>query len=173
MSADAGAAKAEGAAGKKLDLGKILLPLFALLNFAVLGGGAFLVYSSTIGYHHPSVREPAAFKELEKAREGKGFGDAVLYTMPVFTANLAGAPRRMIRIEMTFDMLDKEGFEEIVRSNPVVRDEIMRILNRKTFDEIETIQGKLFLKDQIAVTLNKNFKSGVIKDIYFNEFLVQ
>jgi flagellar protein FliL len=97
----------------------------------------------------------------------------VLYTMPVFTVNLAGQPRRLIRVEMTFEMLDKEGFEEIVRNSPLARDEIMRILNRTTFDDIETIQGKLSLKDKIAVTLNESFKAGVVKDIYFNDFIVQ
>ncbi|RYZ69321.1 MAG: hypothetical protein EOP05_15020 [Proteobacteria bacterium] len=70
-------------------------------------------------------------------------------------------------------MLDKDGFEEIVRNSPAARDAIMRILNRKSFDDVETIQGKLFLKDQISVALNEAMKAGVVKDIYFNEFLVQ
>jgi len=93
--------------------------------------------------------------------------------MPAFTVNLAGSPQRLIRVEMTFEMLDKDGFEEIVRNSPRARDEIVRILNAKTFDDVETIQGKLFLKDQIAVALNQSMKSGVVKDIFFNEFLVQ
>jgi flagellar FliL protein len=171
--AEAAGGNAEGQSGKKLDLGKILLPIFAVLNFAGLGGGAFLVYKSTLGFHRPMIREPAAFEELKKERERMGFSEAVLYTMPVFTVNLAGSPRRLVRVEMTFDMLDKDGFEEIVRNSPAARDQIVRILNRKTFDDLETIQGKLFLKDQIAVALNQSLHKGVVKDIYFNEFLVQ
>lgn len=164
----------EGQGGKKFDLGKIMLPLFAVLNLGVVGGGAFLAYQGTLGYHPPTLREPAALAELKKDRKAVLVGDEkVLYTMPPFTVNLAGQPRRLIRVEMTFEMLDKEGFEEIVRNNPRARDEIVRILNSKKFDDVETIQGKLFLKDQIAVTLNQTLKSGVIKDIYFNDFLVQ
>jgi flagellar protein FliL len=96
-----------------------------------------------------------------------------MYTMPGFVVNLAGSPRRLMKVEMTFEMLDKDGFEEIVRNSPSARDAIVRILNRKTFDDVETIQGKLFLKDQISVALNQAMKAGVVKDIYFNEFLVQ
>lgn len=155
------------------NFGKLLLPLFAAVNLAVVGGGAFLVWKSTLGWHSPVTREPAAFEELKKERKVGEPGESLLYTMPAFTVNLMGLPHRLIRVEMTFEMLDKEGFEEIVRNGPVVRDSIVRILNRKSFDEIETIQGKLFLKDQIAVTLNQGFKVGVVKDIYFNQFLVQ
>jgi flagellar FliL protein len=167
------APKGDAPAKKGLDLGKILLPLFAVINLAVVGGGGFLAFKATLGWHPPVAREPAAIKELKAEREKAGIGEGVAFTMPSFTVNLAGTPRRYIRVEMTIEMLDKEGYEEIVRNNPVARDQIVRILNRKTFDDIETIQGKLYLKDQIALALNETMKEGVVKDIYFSEFLVQ
>lgn len=159
--------------GGTSGLGRFLLPLFTVVNLIAIGGGAFLVYKATLGFDPPVLREPAAFEELMEERDREKISDPVLYTMTPFTVNLAGTPRRLIRVEMTFEMLDKEGFEEIVRNSAPVRDAIVRILNAKTFGEIETIQGKLFLKDQIAVTLNESLRAGVVKDIYFNEFLVQ
>lgn len=164
------AAKPEKKAGG--GIGKLVVPLIALTNIAVSGGGLMLTYKSTLGYEAPSIEEPSA-EEFKKERKLASVSEPVQYTMPGFTVNLNGSPRRLIRIEMTFEMLDSEGFEEIVRNSPRARDAIVRILNRKTFDEIETIQGKLFLKDQIAVALNQTMRAGVIKDIYFNEFLVQ
>jgi flagellar FliL protein len=152
---------------------KLMLPLFILLNFSVLGAGAFLTYQATLGWVPPSVREPAAIQDLKLTRETEGVRDSVLYTMPTFTVNLEGQPRRIIRVTLTLEMLDKDGFEEIVRNSPAARDSIVRILNAKTYDDIETIQGKLFLKDQIAVTLNRSLAQGVVKDVYFGEFLVQ
>lgn len=165
-------AQGDGQSGKS-KLAKLLLPVFAVVNLLMVGGGAFLIYQATLAYEPPVMREPAAFAELKKSREASDPSEPVLYTMPSFTVNLAGNPQRLIRVEMTFEMLDKKGFEEIVRNSPAVRDSIVRILNAKTFDELETIQGKLFLKDQIAVNLNQSFEEGVVKDIYFNEFLVQ
>ena len=165
-------APAAGPAPKK-NLGKFVPILLALINLGVCGAGAFLVFKSTLGYQYPSVREPAAFEALQKQRKDAELEGSVIYTLPTFTLNLSGTPRRLISVEMSLEMLDKEGFEEIVRNSPAARDQIMRILNRKTFDDLETIQGKLFLKDQIAVALNQSMKKAVVKDIFFTQFIVQ
>lgn len=162
----------EGGA-KKFDAKKLALPLFIVANLAVLGAGSFMTYQATLGWVRPSVREPAALEQLKAERETEGVRDSVLYTMPTFTVNLDGQPKRLIRVSLTLEMLDKDGFEEVVRNSPAARDSIVRILNSKTYDDVETIQGKLFLKDQIAVTLNKSLKDGVVKDVYFSDFLVQ
>jgi flagellar FliL protein len=169
---DAAKAAAAGGGGPS-KLAKLALPLFALFNLVVLGGGTFLTYQATLGWVPPAVREPAAIERLKFDRETEGVRDSVLYTMPTFTVNLDGQPRRIVRVTLTLEMLDKDGFEEVVRNSPAARDSIVRILNSKTYDEIETIQGKLFLKDQIAVTLNRSLDEGVVKDVYFGEFLVQ
>jgi len=167
------AASAEGQAPPKKNLGKFLPLLFAVINLGVCGFGSFLIYKSTLGYEYPKMREPAAVDALQKQRKDVDTQGAILYTLPTFTLNLAGTPRRLISVEMSLEMLDKEGFEEIVRNSPAARDQIMRILNRKTFDDLETIQGKLFLKDQIAVALNQSMKKAVVKDIYFSQFIIQ
>ncbi|MGZ3722840.1 MAG: flagellar basal body-associated FliL family protein [Bdellovibrionales bacterium] len=49
----------------------------------------------------------------------------------------------------------------------------MRILNGKAFNDVETVQGKLHLKNQIISDLNQSLKKGVVKNVYFNELVVQ
>jgi flagellar FliL protein len=49
----------------------------------------------------------------------------------------------------------------------------MRILNGKTFEDVETVQGKLHLKNQIVAQLNSELKKGVVKNVYFSELVVQ
>jgi flagellar FliL protein len=178
MAADKDPAEKADGAGKtrqKFDPKMILGALLILLNFGGLGVGAFVVYKGTLGVERPVLREPAAMDELKKERkENEKDGlSSLTYTMAPFTVNLSGNPQRIIRVEMTLEMLDEEGFEEVVRLGPQARDSIVKILNLKEFSDLETIQGKLFLKDQIAVTLNQSLKSGVVKDIYFSDFVVQ
>lgn len=158
---------------KKFDTGKIVGILMAVANLGVLGGGAFLTYQNTMGYQPDVLREPAALEALKAERESNEQQSSINYTLPPFTVNLAGYPRRLVRVEMTLEMLDESGFEEVVQLNPAARDAIVRILNAKEFKDLETIQGKLFLKDQIAVTLNQHLKDGVVKDIFFSDFVVQ
>ena len=168
------AAPADG--GSKSAIGdkiKALLPLmFIVLNLGVASTGAYFVFLSTVGWTYPALTEEEEAKELGKAREEKK-ESPIMYTMDKFTVNLDGTPRRIIQTEISVEMLDGKGFEEVVTLGGQARDSIVKLLNGKSFSDVETIQGKLFLKDQIASTLNQLLHNGVVKDVYFSQFVVQ
>lgn len=172
--------KAEGGAEKKkLPMGMILQVVFAIANLGVTGLGAFWVYKSTLGWHSPSITETQLSEqrqvELEDSETEGAEAGPLIYTMDKFTVNLAGEPKRSIRIEVNLEMLGKDGFEEVINpdNRAKARDRIVRVLNDKTFAELESIQGKLFLKDRIATELNGILDKGVVKDVYFSDFVVQ
>ena len=100
----------EGQPKKKINFVKILGFVMIAGNFAVVGGGAYLTYQNTMGFKAPVLREPAAYQQLKAERESSD-QPAINYTLPPFTVNLAGNPRRLVRVEMTLEMLDEEGFE--------------------------------------------------------------
>lgn len=164
---------------KKLPMGMILQLGFVVLNLAVTGLGVYWVYSATLGWHEPSITEQQLAEEKEAAEhkmEAQGAeAGPLVYTMDKFTVNLDGEPKRTIRIEVNLEMLGKDGFEEIINSDnrAKARDSIVKILNGKSFNELESIQGKLFLKDKIAMEVNSILDKGVVKDVYFSEFVVQ
>lgn len=154
------------------DFKKILTFAFMGLNLAVLGFGTYLVYASTLGHQTKVLSNEQAAKELESFEETLR-GDPVLYAMNPFNTNLEGIPRRLIRVDLSLEMMDEEGYEEVIGMAPQARDSIMRILNGKSYDEVETVQGKLQLKNQIVAELNGALKKGVVKNVYFNELVVQ
>ena len=157
---------------EKKDRSGLFKLLFMVVNFAVVGGGAALTYFNTIGYQAPVINE---FTEEAKLQEMRLYMEQnpIVYTMEPFTVNLNGRPKRTIRMEMSIEMLSEEGFEELIREGGKARDEIVNILNTKRFEDLESIQGKLFLKDQIARRVNTYLDKGVVKDIYFSDFVVQ
>ncbi|MCB0421597.1 MAG: flagellar basal body-associated FliL family protein [Bdellovibrionales bacterium] len=157
---------------EKKDLGKLLGIVFAVVNLVVMGGGAFLAFTSTIGYKSPIVTEEELNKELVEFRK-KLQEHAVVFTMPEFNTNLDGLPRRLIRVEVNLEMLDEEGFEEVASLGAEPRDAIMRVFSRKKFFELETVQGKLHLKNEIIGAVNSHLKIGVVKNVYFSKFIVQ
>jgi len=71
-------------------------------------------------------------------------------------------------------MISAQSFEEIMDSEnrAKARDRIVRLLNEKTFSDLESIQGKLFLKDKIVEEVNKVLKVGLVKDVYFTDFVM-
>lgn len=163
--------KAEGS-GKKKDLGKLLGFAFIGINLVGLGVGVFLVYGATLGHHESVLREEQAQKEMEKFEESLR-DEPVLFSLKQFNTNLDGVPRRLIRMEVSLEMLDEEGFEEVVGLGPQARDAIVRVINAKSYADVETVQGKLQLKSQIASELNGFLTTGVVKNVYFSDFVVQ
>lgn len=150
----------------------IFFIIFSTLNVAVLGLGTYIIYASTLGQEaamitEKQMREPANLKE-------KFAQSPMVYTMDKFVVNLAGLPKRTIRIQVNLDMIGPESFQEImdVDNRAKARDKIVRILNEKTFDDLETIQGKLFLKDKIVEDINKILDKGLVKDVYFTDFVM-
>ena len=156
----------------KKDVKKLLTFVFMALNLAVLGTGSYLVYMSTLGVKQASLSNEQAERDLASFEETLR-GDPVLYTMAPFNTNLEGVPRRLVRVELSLEMMDEEGYEEVIGIVPQARDSIMRILNSKTFADIETVQGKLHLKNQVVADLNASLRKGVVKNVYFNELVVQ
>ncbi len=151
---------------------KFIPYIFIGVNILCMSLGLFLVYSATIGFESPVIKEENEIVKLEKVRAERD-ENPIIYTMDPFTVNLDGYPKRIIQTEVNLVLLDKAGFEHIIHMGSKARDTIVRILNSKSFSEIESVQGKLFLKDQIASQLNDIMVQGVIKDVYFSEFIVK
>ncbi|HEY8270306.1 MAG TPA: flagellar basal body-associated FliL family protein [Pseudobdellovibrionaceae bacterium] len=166
--------KQERPPAKVKNLGLILTVAFAVLNMGIMGGGAYLVYASTLGWQSPKITEEMLETTMASKSEDERFAPYI-FTMDKFTVNLGGEPKRIIRLEVSLQMLGKEGYEEIMSpdSRAKARDKIVRVLNDKTFSEIESIQGKLFLKDTIAMEVNTILQEGVVKDVFFSDFVIQ
>lgn len=159
---------------RKIPIQKILTLVFVMINLSVTSAGAYLVYSSTLGWEPPILTESKIkIDPMYQYQEQQNI--PYVYTMEKFTVNLNGEPRRTIRLEVNLNMLGKQDFEEVMNfdNRARVRDRILQLLNDKSFAELESIQGKLYLKDKIAMEINTILNKGVVKDVYFTDFVVQ
>lgn len=162
---------------KPLPIKAIMSALLVVVNLSVVGLGVFLSYKATLGYIPPEIRE----SELQEIRKLASEAmeaipeEPLIFTMDKVTVNLSGEPKRMVRIEVNVELLNPIGFAEIMESDrrAKVRDAITDLLGHQTFTDIESIQGKLFLKDRIASDLNNILDQGIVKAVYFSEFIVQ
>lgn len=164
--------KEEGKSKEKKSNQLPLVLVFFGVNLLGLIVGTYLVFFSTFLFHTTSLSEEELQKQMEEEWKQESM-ESLLYTMATFNANLDGIPRRLIQIQVNLSMLDTEGFEEIVSLEAKARDTIIRILNTKSFRDIESVQGKLRLKNQIINQLNAFLKRGIVKGIYFSSFAVQ
>ncbi len=159
---------------KKSNLGLILSIVFIVINAVVAGGGLFLAYKGTIGWHPPIYTNEEAMEKL-KVEQTELEKLPLIFTMDSFKANLNDTPVRAIEVEVSVEMMNSIGYQELIDSDnqAKVRDEILRILQSKSYDDIATVQGKLFLKDQLSLSLNSILKKGIVKDIFFSQFKIE
>lgn len=152
--------------------GNMIGLIFAAINICLMSGALFLIYSSTLGAKVNAVHNEQLEEQMQEFYKTYEQGP-VMYKMETFNANLYGLPQRMIRIDVSLEMLDAQGFEEVILNKAKTRDSMIRVMNSKRFDEVESVQGKLKLKNEIIASLNSILDKGVVKNVYFSDFVVQ
>ena len=158
--------------GFKINLRQLMVWSFLIINAVVMIGGTVVIYYAKLVYTRPTITEEKESASLSLDREIRN-GNPVRYTFEPFTVNLNERPRKLVHATIQLEMLSEEGYEEAVDIVPVARDEIVKIFNSKRYEDIESIQGKLFLKDQIMTAMNKLLHKGAVKEVYFDDFVVQ
>ena len=106
---------------------------------------------------------------------GKSDAGSNLLPLKTFTVNLS-VPGRYLKVDIELELDDPKKVETITKDIPRLRDAIIRLLSRKTAEELLTGEGKDALSDEIIhvanITLGHGGKPPVI-GVYFTEFIVQ
>ena len=151
----------------------IMIGLLVLLMVAI-GGGLFMMWSKVSGLdqvvNSPSQEEsPEAIKkDSEETKIGP------VFPLNTFIVNLADpGGNRFLRITMELEFADDGLRDEIEKRLPQIRDGILTILPTRTYQDIQTVEGKIALRTEIIAKLNDLLKNAAIKNIYFTEFVTQ
>jgi len=153
---------------------KTIVILVVLL--AVLSAGGFVAWKKFAG-PMPSAKGKAETAGGETTA-GTDAAEAALlgpiFVLEPFIVNLAGDNgRRFLKITMDLELGEVKLKEELERRLPQVRDTILVLLSSKTYEDIESVQGKFKLREEITSRVNSYLQSGKVKKIYFTEFVVQ
>jgi len=112
------------------------------------------------------------------AAASQGPAPLVLTHMEVFVVNLADTEAKSylrVGIDLGLERHDpkdtrhSEGAEQV----PAMRDAIIGVLSTRHAAELLTAEGKKKLKEDLLQALNGRLPAQNVKEIYFNEFLVQ
>ena len=97
-----------------------------------------------------------------------------IYPLDTFIVNLADeGGKRYLRVTMNLELTDDKFESQMEHRLPQVRDSVLTILPTKRFDDIRTVEGKTFLRNEIIAKLNTLFGSESVANIYFTEFVIQ
>ncbi|VAX24557.1 Flagellar biosynthesis protein FliL [hydrothermal vent metagenome] len=150
---------------------KLIIILLVVVALLVIGGGAaayFLVFSKG------AEEEVAAKPEKEKTQDLTKMATlGSTMQMDPFVVNLAGNASRYLKVVIVLQLSVPELAEEITNRSPQIKDSILTVLSSKSADEILTVQGKYDLKVDLIRRINSNLTLGVVRELFFTEFVVQ
>ena len=150
---------------------KVLLPVIAL----VLGVGGGYMLGNSMGTQQ--VAETQALEPEpevgEVARDPNAMvGD--MYKLDPFVVNL-NEPKgsRYLKTTIQLEMGDPELTTELERRSAQLRDVILALLTSKTSHELQALEGKFRLREELLSRINALLVNGTVNRVYFTEFVIQ
>ena len=147
----------------------ILIGVFLLIVVA-MGGGFFMMWNKMSSMNVQNSEDAEIAMETEEEVETMG----PTKKLETFIVNLADkGGTRYLRVSMDLELENEEAVKVVEKRLPKIRDAILMILPTKKYEDIDTVEGKSVLRNEILTKINELMKPEKIRNIYFTEFVVQ
>ena len=114
---------------------------------------------------------------IDDTGNGEGAGgieDVIIVPMETVVVNLGGiSSNRYLRIQTSLEVDNENDQKMISEKEVILRDKMISFFSSKTMRDIETEGGLFKLRLELKDILNGLVGSGIIKQIYFSDFIVQ
>jgi flagellar FliL protein len=146
--------------------------ILGMLGVLVIGGGIGWAVSALTAESDPAAEEAAAVKAAEEFEEGSRSVDTSMTNLGNYTVNLRDSSGRVLamKIEVESDAASSVKVEERMAQ---LRDSIILLASDYSYTELEGIDGKFRLKDDIHARINAVLEPTQVRRVYFTEFVVQ
>ncbi|MBJ6801273.1 flagellar basal body-associated FliL family protein [Geomonas propionica] len=109
-----------------------------------------------------------------KGGEGATAGGGTVYPLEPFIVNIYdGQELRYLKLKVEFEMANPQAKAELDAKLAPLRDAILILLTTKTMQEIQDLQGKNQLREQILAAVSKVVPPSKVTKVYFTDFVVQ
>jgi flagellar protein FliL len=159
-----------------------LLLGFVLINTVVLGAIGFFQKKLMDKFDQLERIEDVASADKKEGDAGSEAAptenptnlDGELFELQPFTANLAegDGPRRYIRLQVVLKTTKESDKKELEQKMPLMRDQIITLLNTKRPEDLLVAEGKGYLKEEIKSGINAFLTHGMVKDVFYISFQV-
>ncbi len=148
-----------------------LIAAAAVVGALILGlGGGFAASSMMGGGEDAALNglDEDAMAALEEASV-----ERMVHPLEPFTLNLrGGGGGRMLRLEVHLEIAAADA-EAITERDAVLRDAVLALASDQTYADLEGLDGKTYLRDELLRRLNAVLDGPRIERVYFTDFVVQ
>lgn len=142
----------------------------------ILGAGVGFGASSMFGGGAPESTETADDGDEDEDIEASSEEDPDrgIYPLGLFTVNLRGVGGgRVLRMEVDLE-LKLSAVDIMEEKKAGLRDAVIKLVSDYSYTDVEGLDGKLRLQDDLLRDLNKYMgKKARIERVYFSQFVVQ
>jgi flagellar FliL protein len=97
-----------------------------------------------------------------------------IFDLDTFVVNLGDqGGKRYLKTKIALEYASEAVGKEMTTRLPQLRDMILLLLSSKTLDQIQDIDGKIALRNELMARINQTLQQGHIKNLYFTEFVIQ
>lgn len=101
-------------------------------------------------------------------------GAATVFAMEPFIVNIYdGQELRYLKVKVEMEMANPAVKPELDGRLAAMRDAILVVLTSKTLQDVQDIQGKNQLREEILTAVSKIVAQGKVTKVYFTDFVVQ
>lgn len=166
--AEAGATPAGGKARRIA-----LIAVAVLLLLALAGGGAMMLLARGQAADEAEAEAPAS------AAPAAAVEPHYLSLAPPFVVNFqsASARARFLKVELDVMTHDAAHLPEVEKHMPAVRNAVVLLLSRQTYDELMAHEGKERLRAEVLAEIRRVLEAQagapIVEDVYFTSFVMQ
>lgn len=171
MAKDEQAGTEESAGGNKKML-------FIIIGAAVAVLAVVVVVFMMMGSGDKPEKKEGATAEAPAAGAAPGAaeapGAATVYALEPFIVNIYdGQELRYLKVKVEMEMANSAIKPELEGRLAAMRDAILVVLTSKTLQDVQDMQGKNQLREEILTAVSKIIAQGKVTKIYFTDFVVQ
>lgn len=164
------------------DKKKLFIMIGAAVALLAIGAGAAFFMGGSKGekaaHGEAKVEAKAEAKSEGGHGEAKGGEGAAtsssVYPLEPFIVNIYdGQEMRYLKLKVEFELANVQAKPELDAKVAPLRDAILILLTTKTLQEIQDLQGKNQLREQILAAVGKIVPPSKVTKVYFTDFVVQ
>ncbi len=101
-------------------------------------------------------------------------GASSVFSLEPFIVNIYdGQDLRYLKVKIELQMANPAIKAELEGQLAAIRDAILVVLTTKTLQEVQDVQGKNQLREEILAAISKIVAQGKVSKVYFTDFVVQ
>lgn len=101
-------------------------------------------------------------------------GVSTVFSLEPFIVNIYdGQELRYLKVKVELEMVSAAVKPELEGRLAAIRDAILVVLTTKTLQEVQDVQGKNQLREEILTAISKIVAQGKVSKVYFTDFVVQ